>query len=376
MNTMMGLYQDPEARKHGQVVVPVHTVEFKRDALMDGSSKQHCPRWFNAGKAMLQTGLCRGAIMRNTALLNALPAFTGRDTSKMDFEELVDLIAAVRDVRVCQRAHGINQPTNVTQFDSDFDDIVARLSIAKWDVTGLGVLVGGRLLRAVASRMIAMQGLLNGDASVEVKSREECNAIGSDSDADGTCPRKLVLYCGHDTTIMDIRSALGLNAVLGGAEEYGVAPYASHLIFELRRKKLGKHEKQTNHDMDFINDTEAEYTVNVFEGSKPNETTPAAGPFCGGKSSCGLTKFLKFAHSRVPENVAEACGLSTRDASSVAEAAKIAATRAAVHSRGRLIFSVLVAAAVGVLLGYACGNSVSQRSNYVAIPDTPTPTVQ
>jgi hypothetical protein len=372
MNAMQGLYQDPNADERAQIVVPVHTVEFKRDSLMDGSSKEHCPRWFNAGKAMLQTGLCRGAVMRNTALLNALPTLTGRDTSDLSFEQLVDLIAAVQDVRVCQRAHGITQPNNVTRFDSDLNDIVARVSIAKWDVTGLGVLVGGRLLRAVAARMVAMRGLLNGDARVQEKSRDECNVVGRDSDADGTCPRKLVVYCGHDTTVMDIRSALGLNAIFGGADDEGVAPYASHLMFELRRRKAGKRaRKDVGIRRKGIEDSDiqTEYTVTVLQGSHQNETTVAPGPFCGGKASCGLEKFLKFVHARVPENVDESCGLPMTKDEAIAEAKSIA-DKSAAHARGMFIFALFLATAVGILLGYVSGSAVSQRVEYTAIPNT------
>jgi hypothetical protein len=377
-----------ESRNPIHVVVPVHTVEYKTDALMDGSSRFHCPRFFAAGKYMLQTGFCRGAVMRNTELLAALPALTGRDTRGLAFEQLVELIAAVRDLRVYQRAHNVSQPENVTRFDSALDDIVARVSIAKWDITGLGVLVGGRLLRAIANRMLAVKDLINGDATVHLKSREECNAKGSDSDEDGSCPRKLVLYVGHDTTIFDVRAALGLHAVVDGAHG-GVAPYASHIIFELRRRQLPRRQKTRNGFKEYHSytarsaagrdgededaDTEnlastsvpaspAEYVVSVLHGSHRQPTLPSAGPFCGGHASCSMERFLEYVNSRMPTDVDEACGLMTSSTTVDGNG-----ERGLLRSPIALGISLTVGLIAGAAAGYVARGTATRHVNYAPI---------
>jgi hypothetical protein len=394
MNAMLGLYEEEResSKKRGpsHVVVPVHTVEYRNDALMDGSARAHCPRFYQASQNMMQTGYCRGAILRNTELLEALPALTGRDTSRMSFEQTAALIAQLRDLRVFQRAHDIPQPKNVTRFDSDLDDIVARMAIAKWDLTGLGVLVGGRLLRAAAKRMTAVEGLLRGDPSMTSKSREECNAMGSDSDEDGSCPRKLVVYCGHDTTIFDIRSALGLNAVVEGGHG-GVAPYASHVIFELRRQQLTSHKKRRSKhknkksgtdedertkgsagasgadadanseaDSSMPPDVPPEYTVTVLHGSYLQPTTPVAGPFCRGQSSCSLERFLEYVNARVPEDVDAACGLENETESK-------AGTTWSLGAKAALTSALLGAALIGALIGYTVKGADVNRAGYQSI---------
>lgn len=381
MNVMVGLYEEgnevasadkkqkesqrsePEANS---VVVPVHTVEYSRDALMDASSKAHCPTFFNAGQRMLDTPFCRGAIMRNTELLDALPALTGRDTSRLSFPQLVDLLAALRDLRVAQRAHNVPQPKNVTRFDAALDDIVARIGIAKWDVPGLGGLVGGRLLRAIGTRITSMIGLLRGDVDVVLRSREECNAMGSDSDEDGACPRKLVVYVGHDTTIFDVRSAIGLHAVDSGEEGGGVAPYASHLIFELRRKKRKKHRQSAAADVDA---SDYQYTVTVLSGSHSTPTDTVAGPFCGGKATCSVDAFLAYVRARVPPDVDAACGVSDAPpgrASGEGRRRGGGALRAGWFGG----FSGVMAAATGTMLGLTAGyiaGSTAHRTRYEAI---------
>lgn len=358
MNAMIGLYEESDkssskGKLQTRVVVPVHTVEYKNDALMDGSAKRHCPRFFNAGKEMLQTGFCRGAIMRNTALLDALPSLTGWDTSNASFEQLVQIIAGLRDLRVCQRAHNISQPMNVTQFDRDLDDIVARISIAKWDVPGLGVLVGGRLLRAVSNRMVAMTKLVHGDKEISMKSRDECNAKGRDSDEDGSCPRKLVVYTGHDTTIFDVRSALGLHAVVGG-NDGGVAPYGSHVIFELRRGDSSSGESSKSGVEDDLN-----YNVTVLHGSHSRQTEEIGGPFCGGQSTCSLKSFLSYVDERVPDDVDEACGVT----SILAET-----DRQSLGGWPLALLTLVAAAIVGAVVGYFGGNAARRRV-YERIPD-------
>lgn len=382
MNVMVGLYEEgneaASADTHEKesnrsepqatgVVVPVHTVEYARDALMDASSKAHCPTFFNAGQRMLDTPFCRGAIMRNTELLDALPALTGRDTSRLPFSQIVDLLAALRDLRVAQRAHDVPQPKNVTRFDAALDDIVARVSIAKWDVSGLGGLVGGRLLRAIGSRMVAMTGLLRGDPDVVLRSREECNAKGSDSDEGGACPRKLVVYVGHDTTIFDVRSAVGLHAVDSGEEGGGVAPYASHLIFELRRKKRKKR-KKSSHAAD-VDASDYQYTVTALAGSHSSPTATVAGPFCGGKASCSIDAFLTYVRARVPPDVDAACGVGDAAAGSSSGEARD-------HGGGALRagwfggFGGMMAAGTGTLLGLTVGylaGATAHRAEYEAI---------
>lgn len=372
-------------REPQHVTVPVHTVEYKRDALLDSSAKAHCPRFFATGEQMLSTEFCKGAILRNTELLNALPALAGRKASSLTFPQLVDTLAALRDVRVAQRAHGVKQTENVTRFDAALDDIVARIAIAKWDVSGLGPLVGGRLLKAVAKRMEAVKGLLAGDENVRDMSRDECNAKGSDSDEDGGCPRKLVLYVGHDTTVFDVRSGLGLNAVGGGADGNGVSPYASHVIFELRRKKGKKQHKprRASHwspahlwsraRSDAESSEDYDYTVEVLEGSYEQKTKSTAGPFCGGKSKCSLDSFLKFVSSRMPVNIDKACGLDDGTKPSASSAWSSSPSRgngqrsiATFPSGGFIVvvFSVFIGAFAGYIVGI-----LSHRAGYQPIPE-------
>lgn len=383
MNAMLGLYEEAEdekgSSKHGKrkklvmqesrpkrVVVPVHTVEYRHDALMDSSSKAHCPVFFQAGQRMLETEFCRGAIMRNTELLEALPALTDRDTAHLSFPQLVDLIASVRDLRVAQRAHGVKQPKNVTRFDDALDDIVARVSIAKWDVPGLGGLVGGRLLRAIGRRMTVMTGLLSGDEEVLLHSREECNSKGRNSDEGGSCPRKFVLYSGHDTTIFDVRSAIGLHAVVGGESGGGVAPYASHLIFELRRKKVKKHSHAASSAAD-KDASDYQYTVTVLQGSHSAPTDTVAGPFCGGKSSCSMKSFLKYVHARTPDDVDSACGVA--DDAAAPKTNRARGDRGAGEgwfARFRGTAGIIAGTLLGIAIGYVAG-AIAHRSEYEPI---------
>lgn len=383
MNAMVGMYEEANEDSSGdgegkssnenkplsnRIVVPVHTVEYARDALMDSSSKANCPTFFEAGQRMLGTEFCRGAIMRNTELLDALPALTGRDTSLLTFPQLVDLLASLRDLRVAQRAHNVTQPKNVTRFDAALDDIVARVSIAKWDVPGLGGLVGGRLLRAIGRRMTTMTGLLSGDEEVVMRSRDECNAKGSDSDEGGACPRKLVVYVGHDTTIFDVRSAIGLHAVAAGENGGGVAPYASHLIFELRRKKVKKHSHAAFVAAD-VDSSEYQYTVTVLAGSHSAATDTVAGPFCGGKASCSIESFLKYVQARVPANVDAACGVAGADSGRAGGSEPSSAGDAG--SGGWFGgFKGVMAAVAGTMLGLVVGyigGTTAHRAEYEAI---------
>jgi hypothetical protein len=375
MNVMLGLYEPrggggkrraaarADARP-GRVIVPVHTVAYESDALMDASSRAHCPRFFAAGEQMLETEFCRGAIMRSTELLSALPTLTGRDTSELTFPQLVDLIASVRDLRVAQRAHGVPQPENVTRLDAALDDIVARVSIAKWDVPGLGGLVGGRLLRAIAQRMSAMTGLLGGDPGVSLHSREECNSKGSEEDEEGSCPRKFVLYVGHDTTIFDVRSALGLHAVVGGESGGGVAAYASHVVFELRRKRAARGAAGKNAGRDASSGYE--YMVTVLTGSYKSKTETTAGPFCGGKASCGMDDFLSYVSGRTPDDVDAACTLNGEAPKSSSPPGS-RATGSGSSPSGRAPFGGVAGAVVGTMVGVVIGYVASvtaRRSDY------------
>lgn len=356
MNAMLGLYGGGEERAE----VPVHTVEYARDKLMDGSAKKHCPRFYDMGMRMLGTEFCRGAIMRSTELLKALPRLTGYSVEGMSFPRLVDLIASLRDLRVAQRAHGVEKGENVTMFDDTLDDIVARVSIAKWDMSGLGGLVGGRLLRAIGRRMQSVVELVSGGEDVLSHSREECNANGSDSDEDGGCPRKLVFYVGHDTTIFDIRAALGIPAVVSSVEgSGGVASFAAHVIFELRREKNKKKSRKMKGTSDEV------YTVQVLTGSYLTETHEVAGPFCGGKKKCGLISFLEYIQNRIPTDIDAACEVIDTTGGASVEARVKSLSKFSIPSWG----SVLVATVVGALFGYLAGVK-RHRTDYSPIHDS------
>mmetsp|Transcript_19302 Transcript_19302/g.27982 ORF Transcript_19302/g.27982 Transcript_19302/m.27982 type:complete len:124 (-) Transcript_19302:182-553(-) len=122
----------------------------------------------------------------------------------------------------------MTQPKNVTQWDSTLEHLTTQITNAKWGSAHMGALVGGRALRAVANRFKANVAVYHHEQWALAKMHEECNAKGSDSDEDGGCPRKLAVYTGHDTTIFDLRAALGVDITVPG-----VIPYVSHLIFEL-----------------------------------------------------------------------------------------------------------------------------------------------
>lgn len=99
----------------------------------------------------------------------------------------------------------------------------------------MGSLVGGRLLRAVGNRFKSVVAVEEREQWALDKLHEECNAKGSDSDEDGGCPRKLAVYTGHDTTIFDMRAALGTEITVSG-----IVPYVSHIILELEYVNIPK----------------------------------------------------------------------------------------------------------------------------------------
>ncbi|GAB0496221.1 hypothetical protein MMPV_007533 [Pyropia vietnamensis] len=328
--------------------VPVHTVEYARDALLDGSSRSHCPAFASAADAVYDTELVAGAIRRSRGLLAALPALTGTPEKKvtaMTTPELVGLITGLRDLRVCQRAHGVVVPDEVSRWDRTLEDVTARVTIAKWDVPGLGGLVGGRLLRATARRVRVGVAAVAGVAWATARSGlgGECNALGHDADESGECPRRLTLYVAHDTTIFDVRAALGLPV----AVERGA--YVSHVIIELRAAVAGNGSavpvgpdgrggggagdaagaaatgSPAGTGGAPINASLDSYTVTVLTGVNESSTTPEGGPFCGGASTCSAADFVKWIDSHVPANVATACGLSAAAASEEPGAASAAA---------------------------------------------------
>jgi len=332
---MIGLYGAADGG-----TVPVHTVEYSRDALLDGSSRAHCPAFAAAADRVYGTELVAGAIRRSTALLVALPKLTGTPpaaVAAMTTPQLVALLTGLRDLRVCQRAHNVSVPAGVAAWDNILEDVTARVTIAKWDVPGLGGLVGGRILRATARRMRVGVGVAAGAAWATARSGlgGECNALGRDADESGECPRRLTVYVGHDTTVFDVRAALGLPVDVEGG-----APYMSHVILELRAAAAngtaaaagGKNYKaklagDSDGDGDGHPSLQA-YTVTVLTGSIDRPTVPEAGPFCAGASSCSVADFVAWIDGAVPSNVATACGLSEAAAAGEPGAASAAAADA------------------------------------------------
>lgn len=328
--------------------VPVHTVEYSRDALLDGSGRSHCPAFASAADAVYCTELVDGAIRRSKGLLAALPALTGtpeKQVTAMTTPELVGLITSLRDLRVCQRAHGVVVPVEVSRWDRTLEDVTARVTIAKWDVPGLGGLVGGRLLRATARRVRVGVAAVAGVAWATARSGlgGECNALGHDADESGECPRRLTLYVAHDTTIFDVRAALGLPV----AVERGA--YVSHVIIELRAAVAGKGAavpvdpdvggdggagdaakaartgSPTGTAGALANASLDDYTVTVLTGVNESSTAPEGGPFCGGAATCSARDFVDWIDGHVPANVATACGLSATAAAEEPGAASAAA---------------------------------------------------
>ncbi|KAK1858942.1 hypothetical protein I4F81_001541 [Pyropia yezoensis] len=319
---MMGLYG---AAAGG--AVPVHTVEYARDALLDGSARSHCPAFAAAADAVYDSELVAGAIGRSTGLLAALPALTGtppREVDAMTTLQLAGLITGLRDLRVCQRAHGVAVPSAVSRWDRALEDVTARVTIAKWDVPGLGGLVGGRLLRATARRVRVGVGAAAGAAWATARSGlgGECNALGHDADESGECPRRLTLYVAHDTTVFDVRAALGLPV----AVERGA--YVSHVILELRTAAAGNDTalpaKAATTTTSSASSLDA-YTVTVLTGVNESTTAPEGGPYCGGAATCSAAAFVDWVDAHVPANVATACGLSASAAAGEPGAASAAA---------------------------------------------------
>jgi len=278
-----------------QQLVPVHTVEYALDSLLDGSAKAHCPVFNSASKIQKKNNKrLKYLLYSNTAFLKALPALSGISLSALDHmgtKKLVSLTTSLRDLRVCQRAHNVSQPKNVTHFDSFLEEFTAAVVHAKWIESGLGSIVGGRLLRAVARRLELVRQLELGEEWVVDRLHDECNAKGQDSDESGECPRRFVLYVGHDTTLFDTRAALGLSVT-----QPAVAPYTAHLVFELRRSDSG------------------DFSVQILSGDYERETVPVSGPFCNHDSSCSLSNFITWVRHTVPKNVDKACG-AKRDGS-------------------------------------------------------------
>eukprot|EP00166_Cyanidium_caldarium_P003918 ctg_387.g186 len=102
----------------------------------------------------------------------------------------------------------------------------------------------------------------------------------------GNCWRKLVYYSGHDTTLFDLRAALGVPAVIDG-----IAPYLSHVIFELRR----------------VGPEDDAFQVTVLAGHYAQRPRPLRGPFCGGHATCAASQFMAWVNDTVPGDVTTAC---------------------------------------------------------------------
>lgn len=294
---------DPDSRNlpkygmpNGVQLVPVHTRLYNDDRLLDGSSKGRCPRWDVHASYALKSDEVYGFIMQQRSLLDALPrltAYSEDEVAALSPKQLVGLVAALRDVRLSQRAHNVTVDDALSAFDQTLEDVTARLNSAKWDRSGLGYLVGGRLLRSIATRIeTAMQGD-NGAQDVLDMVKNECNQKGHDGDEDGNCLRKFIYYSGHDTTVFDVRSALGLPVIVEG-----VVPYLSHVMFELRR--VGR-----DHD---------DFEVSVLAGHYAKEPAPIAGPYCNGRATCPAAQFLQWVRETVPANVSAACGLDSEAA--------------------------------------------------------------
>lgn len=58
----------------GTVLVPVHTIPYATDALMDGSASAHCPKFNKAWKAAFEKKSLKNNILRRKEVLAALPA--------------------------------------------------------------------------------------------------------------------------------------------------------------------------------------------------------------------------------------------------------------------------------------------------------------
>ncbi|KAA8494721.1 Prostatic acid phosphatase [Porphyridium purpureum] len=291
MAILNGLYPHGTGPKDGVPgrleLIPVHTVTYKLDALLDGSASAHCPKFKKHGQTAINEPFMTNVLQENEPLIRALPALTGVSVAQVDTMEpgdLIKLITAVRDVRVCQRAHDVSQPSNVTRFDKAVEEVTNAFMIAKWNNTGLGYLVGGRLLRGISRRLSVVRELDMGADYVVERLHLECNEKGNDSDESGYCPRRFVLMVGHDTTILDLRAALGMDITVEG-----IVPYMSHLVFELRQD--GRN-----------------YNVQVLSGDCTRPTTPEGGAFCPARnSSCRLDEFMAFVEHTVPKDIDTAC---------------------------------------------------------------------
>ncbi|KAJ8906390.1 hypothetical protein NDN08_002883 [Rhodosorus marinus] len=334
MAVMAGLYPGRSIAPgfDGTVLVPIHTVPYATDALMDGSASKHCPRFNRAATAALNSKTIRNAILSDRKFASSLAILanvTGDRMRAMPGTSLVSLVTSLRDLRLCQRAHNMTQPKNVTQWDSKLEDLTTRITNAKWGSAHMGALVGGRALRAVANRFKATVAVYHHEQWALEKMNEECNAKGSDSDEDGGCPRKLAVYTGHDTTIFDLRAALGVDIT-----EPGVVPYVSHLIFELEGD--GKN-----------------FTVSLLSGSFLKKATPLAGPFCGGKSTCSLDKFLAYVERTVPMDIDKACSVTIEQLSNGQPGSTETTTSSFVPQllkTGFITVAAIVVGAVGALL--------------------------
>jgi hypothetical protein len=269
--------------------VPVHTRLYQDDRLLDGSGKGRCALWDVVTKKILKSEFVYGDLRRHAQLYESLPSLTNMTPTSfqnMKKRQRLALAATVRDVRICQRSHGISVHDSVSRFDNDLEQVTARLNSAKWDSSGLGPLVGGRLLQSITTRLETAIDADNGNQHVLARAKDECNKKGHDGDEVGNCYRKLVYYSGHDTTIFDLRAALGVPAVVEG-----IAPYLSHVIFELRR----------------VGPREDDFRVLVYAGHYDQEPTALHGPFCGGNYSCPASSFFAWVRNIVPENISEAC---------------------------------------------------------------------
>lgn len=261
------------------------------DRLLDGSATAHCPIFKAAYKKALNRGLIYGSILKSKLMPGGLAKLTGLNTShiaKLTPKKLVKLCTSIRDLRVCQRAHNVTVDPTSAAYDDLLENVTKQLVEQRWDRSGLGYLGGGRLLRAIAKRMEAMVELRRNRSHEVDRLYLECNAKGNDNDEIGDCPRNFVLYTGHDTTIFDLRSALGVTALLPG-----ISPYLSHLIFELRENGDGR------------------YHIQVLSGWYDRPAVPQKGPFCEGRSFCSLDKFLRYVEHTIPDDVDLACQVTT-----------------------------------------------------------------
>jgi len=290
---LSGLYPmgtGPEGGIEGRPeLIPVHTIQYADDYLLDGSASSHCPLFKAAYKSALRSHLLYSDVLKSPLMphgLANLSGFAPEFIASLKPHKLVKLATSLRDLRVCQRSHNVTVDDAAGAYDQALETIAAKVVEQKWDLSGLGYLGGARLLTAIGRRFDAMVDLLHNQSYALNRLHLECNAKGDDSDEIGDCPRKFILYTGHDTTIFDLRSALGLSALLPH-----ISPFLAHLILELRQQDNG------------------DVVVQVLCGWHDHPAAPEAGPFCGGKSWCSFKEFSRYIDRTLPRDVDSACAI-------------------------------------------------------------------